>query len=63
MSTCNEFDDISVTSEDCEKPLLSAIPIPPGGMVDIALNELGATIVDVDLVEEEEIPLLPAETT
>jgi len=38
--------------------LLSAIPILPGGMVDIALSELGAVIVDA----EEETPLILAET-
>ena len=61
MSNCNELDDFSIRIEDCENVLLSAIPILPGGMVDIALSELGAAIVDVCLVEEE-TPLLLAGT-
>ena len=60
MSICNEFDDISLTIADYENVLLSAIPILPGGMVDVALSELGAAIVDVCLVEEE-TPFLLAE--
>ncbi len=58
MSSFNEFDELAATFEDCEPLLLSAIPILPGGMVDIALSELGAVIVDV----EEEAYLVLAET-
>jgi len=31
------------------------IPIKPGGMVDVAVHELGAKIVKVELLEEEEV--------
>jgi len=31
------------------------IPIKPGGMVDVAIRELGAKIVDVELVEGKEV--------
>ncbi len=58
MSTFNDFDEIAAMIEDCEPVLLSAIPILPGGMVDIALSDLGAVIVDV----EEETALVLAET-
>ncbi len=45
------FDDITVTIEVDENELLSTIPILPGGMVDVALSEFGASIVDVCLDE------------
>jgi hypothetical protein len=45
-------DDMTVMIEDCENVLLSAIPILSGGMVDIALSEFGASIVDVCLDED-----------
>ena len=51
MSTFNYFDD-------GEPVLLSAILILPEGMVDIALSELGAVIVDID----EDTPLVLTET-
>ena len=60
MSTINEFDEISAMIEDCEPVLFSAIPILPGGMVDIALSELGAVIVDVFHIEEK-TNLVPVE--
>jgi hypothetical protein len=62
MSTYKLFDEIAVTIEGCEPVWLPAVPILPGGMVDIALNELGAVIVDVCPIEEE-TPLVPADTT
>lgn len=33
------------------------IPIKPGGMVDVAIRELGAEIVEVELVEGKEMEL------
>ncbi|MEJ2550623.1 MAG: hypothetical protein P8Z34_08065 [Anaerolineales bacterium] len=35
--------------EDCENALIPTIRILPGGMVDVALSEFGATLVDVYL--------------
>lgn len=32
------------------------ITIKPGGMVDVAIRELGATIVKVEVIEPEETP-------
>lgn len=58
MSTFNDFDEIAATIDDGEPVLLSAILILPGGMVDIALSELGAVIVDID----EDTPLVLTET-
>ena len=33
------------------------IPVKPGGMVDVAVRELGAKIVDVELIEGKELEL------
>lgn len=33
------------------------IPIKPGGMVDVAIRELGAEIVEVELIEGKEMEL------
>ncbi len=63
MSKFNELDLCSLRSEKlagCEDMTLSAIPIIPEGMVDVALRELGAVLSDVVLVDEE-IPLYHAE--
>jgi hypothetical protein len=43
------FDDTTVMFEDCENALIPTIRILPGGMVDVALSEFGATLVDVYL--------------
>jgi len=60
MATMTAFDDTTVTFEDCESVLLSAIPFLPGGMVDLALSGFGASLVDVCLVEAQS-PLAPHE--
>lgn len=43
--------------DNSERTQILAIPILPGGMVDVALRELGATLVDVyDDEPESDIP-------
>ncbi len=58
MSIMTAYDDISVTIEDCENVPISAILILPGGMVDVALSEFGASIVAVCLDEAQSLPVL-----
>ena len=61
MSTYDTLDYVSETIDDSEDMFLSAIPIIPEGMVDVALSELGAVLIDVFFVEKE-TPLFHAET-
>jgi hypothetical protein len=37
------------------------ITIKPGGMVDVAIRELGAKVVKVEVIEPEEAPEVPEE--
>jgi hypothetical protein len=39
---------------ELQKAVEKCIPIQPGGMVEIALRELGARVIEVELLESEE---------
>ena len=60
MSTINELDCFSETIDDREDLPFPAIPITHGGMVDVALSDLGAVLINVFLAEDE-IPHFHAE--
>jgi len=50
LQTLDTVEDLHLTAENGQ-----CVPITPGGMVDVAVHELGAKIVKVELLEEEEL--------
>ncbi|TET85691.1 MAG: hypothetical protein E3J37_01330 [Anaerolineales bacterium] len=50
LQTLDTVEDLHLAAENGQ-----FVPITPGGMVDVAVHELGAKIVKVELLEEEEV--------